>query len=476
MPEKLVIIGGVAAGMSAATRARRVNQNLEITVYERSGYVSYGACGFPYFIKGDVSSIDSLIARTPAQFAAQNIRALVHHEVTAINPEAHTVQVLNLSTGQTFTDPWDRLIIATGGVAAPPPLPGINLNGVFSLRTVEDALAIKNWLADKQPRHAVIIGGGYIGLEMAEAFSAHGMKVAIVEARPQILPTIDGDMAAFIQAELEAHNVALYLGQKVTGLEGDETLRQIIAMTAARVNGGDAALMAQTAVRGARVRAVRVDGVSIPAEIVIVGTGTKPAVEIARAAGITLGEFGAIRVDPRQQTNRYNIYAAGGAAEAHHLVTGQPVLIPLATTASKQGRVAGTNAAGGSARFPGIVGTAVVKMFDLAIAQTGLTESYACYYGFKTESTLVSSTAKAHYMPGGETPIHLKLVYESGTRRLLGAQIIGPDSTAKRIDVLAAALRGGWTTHDLAELDLSYAPPFSSVWDPMLVAANIASK
>jgi NADPH-dependent 2,4-dienoyl-CoA reductase/sulfur reductase-like enzyme len=346
---------------------------------------------------------------------------------------------------------------------------------VFTLRTVEDALAIKNWIAAKQPRHAVIIGGGYIGLEMAEAFSAHGMQVAIVEARPQILPTIDKDMAAFIQAELEAQNVTLYLGKKVTGLEGDETVRQIAALAAAQIHGGDAAQLARAAMQGARVRAVLVDGVPIPAEIVIVGTGTKPAVGVAKAAGIKLGESGAISVDQRQQTNFYNIFAAGGATEVYHRVAGQPVLIPLATTASKQGRVAGTNAAGGSARFPGIVGTAVVKMFELAIAQTGLTESYACYYGFKAESTLVSSTAKAHYMPG-DAPIHLKLVYESGSRRLLGAQIIGQASVAKRIDVLAAALRGGWTTHDLAELDLSYAPPFSPVWDPILVAANLASK
>lgn len=475
MTKRLVIIGGVAAGMSAATRARRTNETLEIVVYEKTGYVSYGACGFPYFIKGDVPKIEDLLVRSPAQFAAQNIQVFVQHEITAIDPAAKTVQVKNLQSGQTFTDHWDKLILATGGKSVLPPLPGIDLNGVFALRTVEDALAIKRWLAEKQPQNAVIIGGGYIGLEMAEAFAAHGVNITIIEAQPQILPTIDADMAVYIEAELKAHNVELYLGHPVTGLEGDGALRRVIALTAAKANQRDAASIVKAAVKQARVRSVLTPSVSFAAELVIVGLGSKPAVDVAKAAGVEIGQFGGIRVNNRQQTNIPDIYAAGAATEAYHLVAGQPVLIPLATTSSKQGRIAGTNAAGGNAHFSGIAGTATVKMFNLHIAQTGLTEKYAKYFGFDAQSTTISSTSYAHYMPGA-TPIHVKLVYEAKTRRLLGAQIIGKEGVAKRIDIIAAALRGGWTTYDLAELDLSYAPPFAPVWDPILVAANIADK
>ena len=475
MTERLIIVGGVAAGMSAATRARRINKELEIVVYEKTCYVSYGACGFPYFIKGDVPEIDALLIRSPQEFAKQNIEVFVQHEITAIDPVAKTVQVQNLRSGRTFTDHWDKLILATGGKSVPPPLPGIDLNGIFSLRTVEDALAIKCWLQEKQPQNAVIIGGGYIGLEMAEAFSAYGIKVTIVEAQPQILPTIDADMAVYIEEELRARGVELYLGHKVKALDGDAPLRRVIALTAAKVNGHDAAAFVKTATSQARVRSVLTSGAGFPAEMVIIGTGTKPAVDVAQAAGVEIGPFRAIRVNSRQQTNIPNIYAAGAASEVYHLVAEQPVLLPLATTASKQGRVAGTNAAGGSDHFSGVVGTAVVKMFDLHIAQTGLTAKYAQYFGFDVECATISATAHAHYMPNN-SPIHVKLVYEKRTHRLLGAQIIGKEGVAKRIDIIATALHAGWTTFDLAKLDLSYAPPFAPVWDPILVAANVASK
>jgi NADPH-dependent 2,4-dienoyl-CoA reductase/sulfur reductase-like enzyme len=475
MAERLVIVGGVAAGMSAATRARRTNKQLEIVVYEKSGYVSFGACGFPYFIKGEVPRIEDLLVRSPAQFAMQNIEVFVQHEVTAIDPEAKTVSVKDLRSGQTITDHWDKLILTTGSQVVLPPLPGIDQQGVFSLRTVEDALAIKEWLVDKRPQHAVIIGGGYIGLELSEAFHAHNVHVTIVEALPQILPPIDEDMAGCVADELRSNGVTLQLGQKVTALEGDGALRRLVALTTAKVTRQDTTSMVEAAARQSRVRSVIVDGAAIPAEIVIVGTGSRPATGIAQAAGIAVGKSGAISTNSRQQTSNPDIYAAGSAAEAYHLVVGQPLLWPLALTASKQGRVAGTNAAGGNDRFPGIVGTSVVKTFNLAIAQTGLTEKGARYFGFTAESTKISATSRSGYMPG-EWPIHVKLVYEQDTQRLLGAQIIGREGVAKRIDVIAAALRGGWTTHDLAELDLSYAPPFAPVWDPILVAANVARK
>lgn len=446
MPDKLVVVGGVAAGMSAAVKARRTNPDLEIVVYEKSGYVSYGSCGIPYFIKGDIPRVERLIARTPEQFAKQGIRALTHHEVLSIDTANRTVRVRNLETGDTFVDRWDKLVLATGGAAARPPIPGLDLPGIFTLRTPEDALAVQAWIAEHRPQRAVIVGGGYIGLEMAEALVARGMRVTLVEMLPQVLPNMDADMAAHVQEELERQGVDLRLNHKVEAFEGD-----------------------------GRVREVHAGGERFPADMVIFSVGVKPNVTLAREAGIALGPTGAVAVDDHMRTNVPDVFAAGDVAEAHHLVTGKPTYIPLGTTANKQGRVAGTNAAGGDARFPGVVGTAVVKVFDLEVARTGLSEAEARREGFDAGAVTITASSRAHYMPG-HTPIHVKLVFEKGSRRLLGGQMVGREGVAKRIDVIAAALHAGWTTEELAALDLSYAPPFAPVWDPILVAANVANR
>ena len=446
MPERLVVVGGVAAGMSAAAKARRTNPDLEIVVYEKSGFVSYGACGFPYFIKGDIARIEELIARTPAQFARQGIRALTHHEVTHIDVTARTVTVRDRRTGETRVAPWDKLILTTGGVATRPSLPGVTLSGIFTLRTPEDALALDAWLKEHRPHRGVIVGGGYIGLEMAEALMARGVRVTLIEMLPQVLPTVDPDVAAPVAETLTRHGVEVLLTHRVEVFEGKTRVREVVA-----------------------------NGHTFPAEVVVLSVGVRPNVTLAQEAGIALGPTGAVAVDAQMRTNVPHVWAAGDVAEVHHLVTGKPAYIPLGTTANKQGRVAGTNAAGGNARFAGVVGTAVVKVFDLHVARTGLSEQQAREEGIDAAAITVQSTTRAHYMPGSR-PIQVKLVYERDTHRLLGGQIVGQEGVAKRIDVLAAALHAGWTTYDLAQLDASYAPPFAPVWDPILVAANVASR
>ena len=443
---KLVVIGGVAAGMSAAARAKRRNKELQITVYEKSGYVSYGACGLPYFIKGDIPIAEKLVVRTPEQFAKQGIRALVHHEVIDVDVVERTVTVKNLETGEVFQDAWDELLITTGAVAVKPPIPGLDLPGIFTLRTVEDGIAIKEWIAKKHPWQAVVVGGGYIGLEMAEALAANGMYVDVVEMLPQVLPNMDADMAALVAEELARHGVTVHLDSPVRGFEGDGRVARVVA--------GDKTL---------------------EADIVLFSVGARANIPLAEKAGVAIGETGAIAVDDHQRTTVPHVWAAGDVAEAWHRVLNKPAYIPLGTTANKQGRVAGTNIAGGDAAFGGIVGTAVVKVFDLEVARTGLSEREAQQAGFDAASVTIKAPARAHYMPT-HPPIHVKLVFEKGTKKLLGGQMVGEEGVSKRIDVIAAALHNGWTVYDLTQLDLSYAPPFAPVWDPILVAANVASK
>ncbi len=446
MARRVVVIGGGAAGMSAAAKAKRTDPTLEIVVYERSGYVSYGACGFPYAIKGEIARVEDVVVRTPAQFAKQGIQALIRHEVLEIDPVRQTVRVRDLEDGREFVDHWDELVLTTGGQPTRPPLPGLDLPGVFALRSVEEALAIKAWLAEQRPRTGVIIGGGYIGLEMAEALAAHGVTLTLVERLPQVLPSFDPDFATQVADELRRQQVDLRVGQPVQGIVGDE-----------------------------RVRGVVVDGATIPAEIVILAAGVRPSAALAQAAGIALGPTGAVAVDDRQRTNLPHVWAAGDVAEALHRVTGKPAWIPLGTTANKQGRVAGENLAGGDARFGGIAGTTVVKVFDLEAAISGLSLARAQAEGFNATAVSATASSRAHYMPGHQ-PITVSLVFDQTTRRLLGGQLVGREGVAKRIDTVAAALQAGWTVDEFAELDLSYAPPFAPVWDPLLVAANLARR
>jgi NADPH-dependent 2,4-dienoyl-CoA reductase/sulfur reductase-like enzyme len=366
--------------------------------------------------------------------------------VLSIDPQAQTVQVLDRAAGQEFTDRWDKLVFTAGAAALRPPIPGLDLPGIFTLRNVEDAVAIKQWLAEKRPKRAVIVGGGYIGLEMAEALAEHAIQVTVVEMLPQVMANMDADLAEHVANELRQQEVDLRLEHAVEAFEGNGQVQQVIAA-----------------------------GQPFPAEVVIFSVGARANVPLAKAAGIAVGLTGAVAVDTHQRTNIENIWAAGDVAEAPNLITGKPTYVPLGTTANKQGRVAGANAGGGQAIFRGIVGTAAVKVFNVHAARTGLTERQAREEGFDADSVTIKAPARAHYMPV-HPPIHTKLVFEKGSQRLLGGQMVGVEGVAKRIDVVAAALHAGWTTYELAELDLSYAPPFAPVWDPVLVAANVANK
>ena len=474
MSKRLIIIGGVAAGMSAAVRARRTNPDLEIVVYEKSGYISYGACGFPYFIKGEIPRIEDLIARTPADMAAQGICAKVHHAVTALDPARKTARVLDRQSGVEFDDHWDRLIIAAGAYVQKPPIPGLGLAGVFTLRTVEDALAIRDWLVGERPRRGVILGASYTGLEMAEALAANGIAVTLVDAAQQVMPNLDGEIAAHVRAGLEAQGVTVYLGQWVRTLLGPALADDIAHRVAARLQ----APLDSVALNGdgrLRVREVVTGEGSVPADIVIVGVGGRPNVALAQAAGITIGQTGAIAVDRQQRTNLPDIWAAGAAAETWSLVTGAPTYHPGALTANRQGRVAGANAAGGTVEFGGVAGSSIIKAFDMTISHTGLSERQARALGLDAAGVVIRGVSKAGYMPGG-APIQVKLVYEPGSGRVLGAQIVGTDGVGKRIDVVAAALRAGWTVEELAQVDTAYSPPYGAVWDPLVAAANEASQ
>jgi len=466
--QRLVIIGGVAAGMSAAAKVRRVNSEVDVTVFERGSYVSYGACGLPWFICGRIPTQqdlalsaeemyrsvcgkmpdeNKLIARTPEQFKKSGINLYIRHEATAIDLSRQVVHVRNLDAGKDFEQPFDMLLIATGARAVRPQLPGVDLEGVFVLKSMEDGLALRRYVEANPIKKAVIVGGGYIGLEMLDCFKCMGAETAVVDIAPRVLmKTFDQDMTAIVHEELKQHGVVLSVSDGVKGFEG---------------NG--------------RVRFVATENNRFSADVVVLGLGVRPNVELAQEAGIVIGETGAIAVDDHMRTSAANVYSAGDCAEVYHLVTGKPAYIPLGSTANKQGRTAGANIAGGDAAFAGVVGTAVSKVLDLEVARTGLTEEEARQLGYQVETTMIKSQSGAHYYPG-TTPLWVKLIYQAGDMRLLGGQIIGEQGAAKRIDVLATALHQRMTIADLRALDLSYAPPFSPVWDPILVAANVAAK
>jgi NADPH-dependent 2,4-dienoyl-CoA reductase/sulfur reductase-like enzyme len=446
--ERLVIIGGVAAGMSAAARARRTDGDLEIVAFEKTGYVSYGSCGLPYFIGGVVKNANDLIARTPEQFAQQNIEARTHHEVRAIDTMNKQVTVRDLDGGREFTLEYDKLVVASGGTALRPPMPGVDLEGVFVLRNVEDGIAVKDFIAHEKPRRAVIIGGGYIGVEVAEAFARLGLETTMLNRPPQLLNNFDPDIAQLMQDELERNGVKISVDDTALGIEGDAS---------------------------GRARMVLSQRGRCEADLVLIAAGVRAQSRLAEEAGIALGTKGAIAVDERMRTTVPDVYAAGDCAETRHALLDKPSYIPLGTTANKQGRVAGTNAAGGEAAFTGVVGTTITKAFELGVAVTGLTEKAAEESGILARAQTIRHGTRAHYYPS-PGPMHIKLVWNSEDGRLLGAQIAGPVPEAKRIDVFATALHHGLTIGDLQRLDLSYAPPFAPVWDPILVAANVAAK
>jgi len=445
MTQRLVIIGGDAAGMSAASQARRAKSadELEIVVFERSTRTSYAACGLPYLLGGLVKSPDALIARTPEQHRAKGIDVRTRHEVTAIDAKALTVTVRDLDAGREFALHCDELLIGTGASGIMPPWPGIEAEGVLQLRTLDDAARL-NALLDAGARRAVVVGAGYIGLEVAEGLLERGLDVTVVERLDAPMGAVlDADMAAGIAGAMRAAGITLRLGAAVTGFT----------------------------VVGGRVTAVETAVGPQWADIVIIGLGVRPNAELARAAGIGVGEAGGIVVDDHLRTDAPHIWAAGDCVESRHRITGRSIVVALGTHANKQGRVAGTNIAGGNASFGGVLGTAITRFQGVEIARTGLTEREATAAGFDAVAVITESSSRARYFPGAE-PMDIKLVAERGTGRLLGAQIVGGAGAGKRIDVLATALWSEMTVAEVAGMDLSYAPPFSPVWDPVLLAAG----
>lgn len=446
--ERLVIIGGVAAGMSAASRARRLRPDLEILVFEKSGYVSYAACGMPYAISGQVESADNLVVYDAGFFKERrNIDVFLHHEATKINPQRKSVLVTNIETGTVFEFFYDKLLIAMGARPFVPPMKGLDIKGIFTLRQLEEGKAIIEYIRNKAPRKGLILGAGYIGMEMAESFRKQGLEVTVVEKMPGILGSMDDEIAGVVEAELTKHGVRLIKSRAIVEFNG----------TDGHVN-----------------RAVLEDGEVLEADIALIGAGIRPNGELAGEAGIELNK-GAIIVNERMETSLPDIYAAGDCAEAYHRVLGRNAYIPLGTTANKQGRVAGENMAGGDAVFAGIVGTAIFKVFDLEVGRTGITEKEAIGEGIAYRTGVVEHISRAHYYPDAGK-IKIKLVSSQDNGRLLGAQLAGREGAAQRTNIFAAAITAGMTTREAAGLDLGYAPPLAPGYDPVIVAAEELEK
>ena len=439
---KVVIIGGVAGGATAAARLRRLDETAEIVVFERSGYVSYANCGLPYYIGGVIEDQADLTLQTPESFFARfRVDMRVRHEVTALHPDRKTVCVRNLETGEEFEEAYDKLLLSPGAKPAQPRLPGVGLEKLFTLRTVEDTFRIKDYISAHRPRSAVLAGGGFISLELAENLRELGMEVTIVQRPKQLMTPFDPDMAAFMHGEVRRHGVRLALGRTVEGF-------------AERDGGVDVLLK---------------DADSLRADMVVLAIGVAPDTALAKAAGLELGLKDSIAVNDRMETSVPDIYAVGDAVQVKHFVTGQDAVISLAGPANKQGRIAADNICGGDSRYQGSQGSSVIKVFDLTAAATGVNETNAKKAGLDVDTVVLSPMSHAGYYPGGKL-MTMKVVFERETYRLLGAQLVGYEGVDKRIDVLATAIRAGMTAIQLKDLDLAYAPPYSSAKDPVNMA------
>jgi len=443
MKKRLLVIGGVAAGPKVAAKARRCDPEMEIVVYQEEDDISYAGCGLPYYISGLIKERQELISRTPGQLAQDGIRVLKHRRIEKIDIEKHDISGRNLESGEVFVDHFDRLVLATGAQAIRPKIEGIDLGNVFYLRSIFDADAILPRVRSEDIRNVVIAGGGYIGLEMAESLVRLGKNVTIVELAPQILTLFDEDFAGILHQYLEKNGVRIFTSEGIKALRGNGKVMRV-----------------QTVSR------------EIEADAVLMSLGIRPQVALAKQTGFRIGETGAIWVNERMETSVEGIFAAGDCAETTHLVTGKRVWIPLGSTANKQGRVVGVNVCGGNAIFPGVMGTTVFKAFDFSVAKTGLNMKEAEKEGFHPIQAIVRGFDRAHYYPGRKEST-LKVIADQETGRILGAQAIGEGPSDKFIDIVAMALHARMTCRELASVDLSYAPPFSPVLSPVIVAANV---
>ena len=439
---KVVIVGGVAGGATAAARIRSLDEQAEIVVFERSGFISYANCGLPYYIGGVIENPEELTLQTPESFFSRfRVAMRVRHEVTAIHPNKKTVSVTNLETGEAFEESYDKLILSPGAKPTQPRLPGVGLSKLFSLRTVEDTFRIKEYIQKNHPKSAVLAGGGFISLELAENLQELGMEVTIVQRPKQLMNPFDPDMAAFIHGEVRKHGVRLALGHTVEGFQEKD-------------GGVDVLLKDET---------------PLHADMVVLAIGVSPDTQLAKEAGLELGIKGSIVVNDRMETSVPDIYAVGDAVQVKHFVTGQDVLLSLAGPANKQGRIAADNICGGDSRYTGSQGSSVIKVFDMTAASTGVNETNAKKAGLDVDTVVLSPMSHAGYYPGGKVMTR-QVVFEKETYRLLGAQIVGYEGVDKRIDVLATAIRAGMKATELKDLDLAYAPPYSSAKDPVNIA------
>jgi NADPH-dependent 2,4-dienoyl-CoA reductase/sulfur reductase-like enzyme len=442
MGDSFVVIGGDAAGMSAASKARRADPDLDVIVFERGEWVSYAACGIPYYVEGEIETLDDLVQVTPEAFRTErDIDLRTGHEVVDIDPERQTVTVS--TAGGRFEQAYDQLLVATGARAIVPPFDGMDLDGVFTVHAMDEADAVDDYVADATPETAAIVGGGYVGIEMAEALASRGLEIHLFEMLPHVLQPFGESVATAVEEHLEAQGVVLHLDTPVEGFTGDGT-----------------------------VTAVALEGERVPADLVIVGVGVAPNVELAARAGIELGETGAIATDEFGRTNYDTVFAAGDCAEATNVVTGAPDHVPLALIANRAGRAIGQTVTGTPTEVGEIAGTAIVRAFDLGAARTGIIdEAAAREAGFDPVSVEITAHSRAHYYPGAEE-LTVTLVADRETERVIGASVVGREGV-KRIDTVVTALHAGLTVSEVAGLDLAYAPPFSPVWDPIATAAKV---
>jgi len=440
-PRRIIIVGGVAGGASAAAKARRVDENAEIHVFERGPYISFANCGLPYYIAGEIDDRDKLIIMTPEKFWTRSrVHAHVNHEVLAINRAAKTITV-KAADGTTRDVAYDKLILSQGAKPIVPPIPGVELPHVFTLRDIPDMDRIAKFVDEQKPKRAVVIGGGFIGLEMAEAFHHRGLHVTIVERNPHILPLLDRDMATQLQNQIRRADFGFKANANAAKFTGE---------------GVEFA-----------------DGSQLAADLILLSVGVKAEVELAKTAGLEIGATGGVKTNGRMESSDPDIYAVGDAAETMHALTGARARIALAGPANRQGRIAGANAAGEKLTYPGALGTSIVRVLNMTVGFTGLNSAQANKAGFSFFTSLTRDPSHAHYYPGA-TPVMIKLVVEEGTGRLLGAQVLGEHGIDKRVDVFATAIAGKLTVDDLENLDLAYAPPFGSANDPVNTAGFVA--
>jgi NADPH-dependent 2,4-dienoyl-CoA reductase/sulfur reductase-like enzyme len=447
MSERVVVVGADAAGMSAASQAKRVDDSLEIVALERGTHTSYSACGIPYWVGGVVPDVDALVTRTPKQHRANGIDLRLRSEATAVDLDRREVEVRDHAGASTYRLGFDHLVLATGARPRRPDVPGVDAAGIHGVQTLDDGERLLESL-ERTPRRGVVVGGGYIGVEMAEAMFLRGLEVTVLTRSAEPMATLDPDMGQQVHHAMEGMGIDVHTEVRLDRFE----------------TGADG-----------RVTAVVTGAGTFPADLVVLGTGVAPETTLAREAGLTLGRWGGLVTDLQMRVfDAEGVWAAGDCVESIDLVSGNRVHVALGTHANKQGRVLGTNLGGGYATFPGVVGTAVSKVCELEIARTGLREADCDAVGFRWLAVTVDSTTRAGYYPDA-APITVKLVVEQRTGRLLGGQIVGREGAAKRVDILAVALWNRMTVEEIALLDLGYAPPFSPVWDPVLIAARKAA-